>query len=703
MSNDLNWQRLSVLRPQMEANCTALSAREPDLARRVREFAPVGECVLAIRGNDVIIGQLAGTTVHVRPCLLSAAAAQETLRRVYPGGACTEPLLVAGVDQGWLWEQAYRMPVSSPAVPGYRPPLYFLVKEIEELWIALHLHDWRTMLADGRVRLMAGDNVVEQLRLALLNDPQVPEPKVALTLGPSIWPSGSDLDSIVAGTRATLSAEFRESMARYPAIYSWATPGTVAEKLRSGERLRVLGMTSRYTTFLQYSMRDWLAAFERLGHETRLVIENDSYEMHNSLTTARVCCEFRPDLIVMIDHCRGEYNAMPGQIPFVMWVQDQLPNIFSERGGAMQGSMDFCLGFGRLHLSGRYGYPARRYMPSTMGVNEERFGNGPPTPAQLERFACDVSYVSHASTPADELLKGQLERQAADGKRFFVDVYERMVAHYEGGGAALSDVAIRLLIEQSLAATKVSIPESDLKPLLTFLNGQLSNALFRHQTLIWLSELGVNLHIYGRGWEKHPKLARHAKGIADNITDLGAIYRASKINIQVTPHGAVHQRLLDGLAAGGFFLLRYHGGDAVGPIYQALWDWCERNGITNNEQLYARADERIVEMIDGINQMEGSPDDRREMSVFDVMNGHRDNDFMTSAASIWPEYELVAFDTREELEAKVKHFLADEGARRAVAASMRAAMVERASYLSITRRLMKFIADELTPAAALAA
>src|SRR6266700_6241375 len=212
MSNDLNWQRLSLLRPQMEANCTALAAREPGLAQRVREHAPAGEYVLAIRGNDVIIGQLAGTTVHIRPCLLSAAASQETLRRVYPGGACTEPLLVAGVDQGWLWEQAYRMPVAAPAVPGYRPPLYFLVKEIEELWIALHLYDWRAMLADGRVRLMAGTDVAEQLRLALLNDPQIPEPKVALTLGPSIWPAGSDLDSIVAGTRATLSAEFRESI-----------------------------------------------------------------------------------------------------------------------------------------------------------------------------------------------------------------------------------------------------------------------------------------------------------------------------------------------------------------------------------------------------------------------------------------------------------------------------------------------------------
>jgi hypothetical protein len=276
-------------------------------------------------------------------------------------------------------------------------------------------------------------------------------------------------------------------------------------------------------------------------------------------------------------------------------------------------------------------------------------------------------------------------------------VYDRLVAHYESGGMALSDVALRMIIEESMRERRAAISEQDLKGILVLFNQQINNALFRHETLNWLAGLGVDLRIYGRGWESHPTLSRFARGVADNETELSAIYRASRINIQVTPHGAVHQRLLDGLAAGGFFLTRWHPGDFVGPIYQEMWTWCDGHGITSNEELYARAEDRIRQMIDRIYLLETSPAPRREMTVFDVMNGHRDGDFMTSAASIWPEYRQVAFNDRSELEAKVRHFLAHPDERERIAASMRRAMIDRSSYVSITGRLLQFMADGLSP------
>lgn len=699
----LQWQRLSLARRQFEANCAALAQRDADLAGRLRSFLPAAEYVLAIQGNSVVVAQLDGTTAKVRPCLASATAAHDILAKIYPGGVCTEPLLLAGIDQGWLCELAYTMPVSTPSTPGHRPPLYFLAKEIEELWIALHLHDWRTMLADVRVRLIVGDDVADQLRRSLIDNPQVPQPKLALTIGEPLWPAGSDLDSIVASARDALHARMMQYVNRYPITFGGHTPEAIAAKMRSGQTLRVLGITSLYTTFLQYSMRDWMASFARLGHETKLVIEGGTHEMLNSLSFAQACVEFVPDIILMIDHCRGEYKVMPPQMPFVMWVQDRMPNIFSDAGGQRQGPMDFCLGFGRLHLSTRHGYPAARYMSTTMGINEARFNQVAPTPAQIQRFGCDVSYVSHASVPADVLLQEHVDKQSDAGKRLLHDVYDRMQAHYEHGGQALSDVLIRLIMEQSMQSLRIGLAEADIKSLVFFFNQSISNAMFRHQTLGWLGELGVDLRIYGRGWEEHPTLSRYARGIADNIHDLGAIYRASKINIQVTPHGAVHQRLLDGLTAGGFFLMRWHPGDEVGPIYQQLWEWCRQREISSEEQLRDQADAQVHEMIVRINELEGSPATRREMTVFDVMNGHRENNFMTSAASIWPEYPSVAFNTRDELADRVRRFLASAGEREQIAQSMRQAVVERTSYTSISSRLLKFIGDELSVPRAISA
>jgi hypothetical protein len=434
------------------------------------------------------------------------------------------------------------------------------------------------------------------------------------------------------------------------------------------------------------------------------LIESGAHEQHTSLCFARACAEFAPDLIVMIDHYRGEYGSvLPAQVPCVMWVQDRLPNIFSDAAGAAQGPNDFCVGFGRLHLAGKHGYPAERYLSSTIGVNEERFDRSPPTAAQLDRYRCDVSYVSHASTPADVLLKEKLDQQTDLGRRVLKDIYDRLVGHYQSGGAAPSDVSLRMMAEASMARLKTTMPEADLKSLIVFFNQKVNNALFRHQTLGWVAGMGVDLRIYGRGWENHPTLARFGKGVADNIVDLGAIYRASRINLQVTPHGSVHQRLLDGLAAGGFFLCRRHPGDFVGRLYQELAEWADRHNVRGDDELYARADGRVTEIIAQINELEGSPPDRRQMRVFDVMNGHRDTDFMTSADSIWPEYERIVFDDRAELERQVRRYLKDDGERRRIAASMRQAVVERASYTSISRRLLHFIADALAPARAAAA
>ena len=393
----LHWQHLCLLSGQLEANCEALATRMPELAARVMAFSSVADWMLAIKGNQILIADLSDGVIRMRPCMLSAMAANQTLERIYPDRHYTEPLLVAGVDQGWLWEQAYSMPVSTPALPGHRPPLYFMAQEMEDFWIALHLHDWRELLADGRVRLMVGEDVVEQFKRELAENARVVPPKLALTLGAPVWPEGTDLGSMVAEARLPLERELHDLVGRYPELYAGVTAEGVAQRLRGGEKLRVLGITSRYTTFLQYSMRDWLAAFERLGHSTRLLIEDAPHEQMTGLCFARACVDFRPDLIVLIDHYRGEYKLLPRQIPSAMWVQDRLPNIFSAAGGAAQGANDFCLGFGRLHLSSRYGYPADRYMTATIGVNEDRFDRSPPTVAQLERFRCDCGTRSLSS------------------------------------------------------------------------------------------------------------------------------------------------------------------------------------------------------------------------------------------------------------------------------------------------------------------
>src|SRR3712207_8973576 len=100
--------------------------------------------------------------------------------------SCTEPVLVAGLDQGWLWHALYHLPVNTPRTPGHRPPLYFLASDIERLWLVLHLHDWRAVLADGGVRLFAGARCAEQARAAIAAHATLPWPRLCVTVDPPL-------------------------------------------------------------------------------------------------------------------------------------------------------------------------------------------------------------------------------------------------------------------------------------------------------------------------------------------------------------------------------------------------------------------------------------------------------------------------------------------------------------------------------------
>ena len=64
-----------------------------------------------------------------------------------------------------------------------------------------------------------------------------------------------------------------------------------------------------------------------------MLIEEADHELLNTLCHAQACVDFKPDLILLIDHYRAEFPGLPTQIPAVMWIQDLLPNIFNPTAG----------------------------------------------------------------------------------------------------------------------------------------------------------------------------------------------------------------------------------------------------------------------------------------------------------------------------------------------------------------------------------
>jgi hypothetical protein len=448
-------------------------------------------------------------------------------------------------------------------------------------------------------------------------------------------------------------------------------------------------------------MRDWLDAFERMGHATKLVLEQADHEAFNSIGHAEVCAEFEPDLIVLIDHYRAEFNAFPDDVPCVMWVQDSLPNIFTPAAGAAQTKLDFCLGSGRLLLTTRHGYPADRFLTAPVTVNESRFAPRELSAAEFDKYSCDVSFVSHASMTADAIVQEQLNNTTeASSRKLIADVYDRLRAIYDGGGCISHPLRMRTLVDQSARTLGLALDQAQMPALISLLTQRVNNALFRHQSLLWLADLGLDVRLYGKGWERHPQLSRFARGPADNAAELCTIYQASRINMQVTPHGAVHQRLFEGVAAGAFFLLRAQPVDEVDALYRPLAEWCEREAIVDDADLRRRATPEVLELLKQFQRMTHLDPFGLEFPLTHEIRLSADGGFALAAAGAIPEYEAVAFDSFRELRAKVTHYLARPEERARIAESMRQRVLERYTYTAVTKQLLSMIAKNLRPSAA---
>jgi hypothetical protein len=692
-----SWTRLALLGHRFAANLVALALTKPDLAKELHRMTPVRKYFVRASGGGLQIGVETAGIISSLPQMVSPEKAREVAQKFYPMAICNQPVLVAGEDMGWLWQSFYQLPCHSPLAPGYRPPLYFLIRDLERLWVLLHIHDWQNLLSDARVRLFAGENAFAEFRVFLPVNSICPWPKLSVTVDPSLWPADVTIDVLNQESMAIATQRLSDVQGELRVFADTFTPESIVQQYSSGKPLNVLGITARYTTFLKHSMRDWLNAFARLVHRTELYMESADHELSNNLVMAEACARFKPDLIVMIDHYRAEMPGLPASVPLAMWAQDYMPKIYSREGAAAQGPRDYALGFAyeKMRLVHEFGYPSERYLTTTIGMDPERFSPRPTDDPQLAKYVCDVSFVTHASLSGEQIVKEQMDRNDSDAKRLLGAIFEQLRAVYDSGKIIVAPPAIRRMVEQGFIDSRTQRTDDLVQQLMHLFYMRVNNALFRHQSLHWLIELGIDLRLYGRGWESHPTFKRFARGVADHESELSLIYQASRINLHVSPLGSLHQRVMEGLASGGFFLLRRGDGDIIGRHYAWLWDFCQRTGISSDEQLKESTDPQLQGMLQQAVDIHQCDPFAEKYTFMQLLQTMHDCDYICSAGCVWGnDYDETSFGSKTELEEKVGYFLKNSMERDRLTKSMLQPVLERFTYEKTTQRLLKMIASD---------
>ncbi|MHC4948391.1 MAG: glycosyltransferase family protein [Planctomycetota bacterium] len=699
----------SGLETRWRANAAALAAADPPVAPpdaslldRVCVYeTSAGNRQLAWRAPSSGLGLVVPFADH------AARAAGAALPEVAFGMS----FLLGGVPAEPLWRRL----AATRAEPGYRPPLDVVETDASVFGAWLALVDLAAPLADERLWLFVGPDAPDAYRRFLLEHPWRRPATVRLTNHRPGWSApdlGEDFHRPVV---ETLHARLETALARQRRRYDGADAARWARRYEAagagGPPLRIAGLTTRYSTYIQHAMRDLAGAFRRRGCEFEVCVEPSA--SCGGLDPATILADGGFDLVVLINHLRAEAGAhVHPRLPCVSWIQDHMPALLTPEAGRTIGPFDLVLAQETGRMAAEFAYPPDHLLETSNLTCLDTYDATPLPEAELAPRRCDVSYVGHGSEPPAEHVD-EIARGWPDPARRCLHAYAELVARRLERSSFLTFVdRLELLLEAERTTDGAALSPEGRRQMLPATMRVFDRAL-RHQTLAWAARWaharGRRFRVHGRGWDRHPRLGVHAAGPVDNGRPLRAVYQASAVTLQMSGYHNLHQRLLDAVACGGFVLTRANPTDFLGPACRAVSAALGRRPAATLDDLRsaARDDAGLAAALDAIERSgalclapAGDERRRRQSALAEAVYGRTgdDDDVLGRLRSLassterrggdLPGFDATTFDGPEALFALLDRHVDDAPGRGAIMTPMRESIVRHDTYDGLVDRVL---------------
>jgi len=616
------------------------------------------------------------------------------------GGPFPGPFLFEGLDLGLFFRRAYDSTLRT--FLNFSCALFVVEPDPALLALVFHLHDWSDLLRDQRVFWFTGADATRQLAAAWKGNVNLPTPTQAYTMStfrPGCRPTAIQVAQDETDRRDNeLQQSCIEVHRRYAGRDRTHWSKRFDEALSGqGKPLSIVAAVSVHTTFLQYSMEDTRRAFESLGHRMVVLKERRPYEVVHPMTYHQAIREHEADLFFSIDHLRTEFGSLlPPNLPLLTWDQDGLPQVVTRANIAGIAPHDFLVGSTKPRFVAE-GCWSDQYVQIPVPTCPDRFAAVEPTEDQRKRLSCDMSYVSHASQTPREFHDEERSRPEYAAVRPVLDALYELLPDFLATYRVVRGALPTAIIEEASRRTGILLHDAALRARIEgWYLWRLGDRMFRHEALHWAADwaqsTGRSLKIYGNGWDKHPTLARFAAGPVANDIDLACLYRCSRINLQLMPAGFIHQRALDGLAAGGFFLTRLAPHDLRGFAHKRLAARMRELSLTTTPVLLTSSDPELRRLL----RLCMGPDVERmvrtNLNLPELLSMFAE---WTYCDEIFPDFEEITFDSSEEFYAAAERFITDESARQIKASAMRDVVVKYFSYVPTVQRFLTEMRDYL--------
>ena len=365
-----------------------------------------------------------------------------------------------------------------------------------------------------------------------------------------------ELSQIFEETLRKVAIEREERFLAMQKSWPCAPPTFDAQK-----PLRVFLATSRLTEVMQYASKNIGKAFELLGHEVMVSVEENDLESLHGTHHLHALQEFNPHIIFNINYHSILNATIPDSVFNVVWWHDLMPDLQKKT---------------QFEIRDRdYTYSALKQLDPFIeqcGVRD----------IQRQGFCVDTTeFFEDSRSPRED-------RIVFVGSSYIGHLYDKS-----------QNAANALLEIKEAFEAGVALDERFLQPIADryklsyeYVFWNLLHFVVRDMSVEWLCEASpLPVEIYGSGWGTNPKVREFHKGYIAHGVDLASLYRTSSYALVTHPFEINSQRLAE-VCSSGTIPIVY---DCTHSSYEPHW----RHELT----FYKRKDE----LIDCLQRRLGSP------------------------------------------------------------------------------------------------
>ena len=527
-------------------NLAALRLRDPDLADRIAETQIPDNAQLTLAHDATVTYRL--SEADGRRAWLGCTCAPSITTEIHVDGLKPSPagLAMQGIGSGA--EAAGLLAQMSP----YRA-LFVVEDSYLPLALAFTLHDYAVWLSRGQLVLLVGDDPAEVL-VRFFDRHRGYNPvtqSVAWT-----WRTPRENRTFAASIAAAMQSHNRQAQVRLgQAVRQINLSGAPAPA--DAAALVAANYSRAYTPTDYCTSRDALAGLAELGAKTDWMVLNRPDRIAHEAQVQRLA-ELKPNLLLLVDAFRNDFGVLlPQACPCVSLLRDLDP---AELAPDRLGPKDLVCPSDPLQAQAltKAGLKSEQVVTVPPGANPALFRPLDPRPTAREQIV--FLGESHPSDPEAYDLKlpthKQLWNQVAQEIR------------RDPAGYTAQRAATYLTRAQ---ACGVELRSEELRNLLSNqISQRYGETILRETYLETLAGAGLGLRVWSPavrpdagvtdepgGWAQGA-LAPQAAGTIGCGAELNDLYNSGEIFVHIRGDGRADRYLLDGIAAGAFFLVRAH-------------------------------------------------------------------------------------------------------------------------------------------------